>query len=211
MKSQINTPEINTKYDNARLIRALYPEIIKYSESVISKYLNAIYFFDSLTIKGTSIGGTYDIEFKSIYFPNRNGFNNKKYTRYFFKNAFHHEFSSILMRSNNFSEDDWRFANGESFQYEGDKDPTFSWMFLNGYVDPVDKNILYNRGLLNHYSETGVENDFNTYAELIFVNPKKMKKLIKKYPVIQRKYEVFREFYLSIDVGFAPVFDKIDG
>jgi hypothetical protein len=81
---------------------------------------------------------------------------------------------------------------------------------MQGDAEKIEPKFLHERGLIRQYAETGLENDFNTYAEVIFTKPKKMKKLISDYPIIKRKYEVFKDFYLSIDKDFAPVFDKID-
>ena len=108
------------------------------------------------------------------------------------------------------SEERWRSAHSNHFLYKADSDPAYEWMFLRGHIDPVDKYQLLDRGLLNQYSETSVENDFNTYAEVIFTEPKRMKKLIKKYPVIHRKYQIFKAFYLAIDPGFSKAFNLID-
>lgn len=159
---------------------------------------------------GAPYGGTYDVEKKAIYLvmTTGDGFRSSKSR---IKRTFHHELSSLLMEYHNFNENLWRAAHGDNFEYEKDKDPFYEWMYLHGHVDPVDEDELLDRGLLRQYAETGVENDFNIYASEIFTNPRKMKKLIKEYPIIKSKYEVFKAFYLSIDSGFAPVFKKIDG
>ncbi|MFT6388276.1 MAG: hypothetical protein ACJAUP_001654 [Cellvibrionaceae bacterium] len=82
---------------------------------------------------------------------------------------------------------------------------------MQGDADKISDEELYQRGLPKKYAGTCVENDFNTSAEVIFTEPRKMKNLIRQYPVIQRKHQVFKDFYLNIDKDFTPVFEKIDG
>ena len=105
----------------------------------------------------------------------------------------------------------WLDAIGENFHYAIEENPIYLWMELHGHTEPSNELLLLNRGLLNSYSDSGVENDFNSYAEVVFTNPKKMKRLIAEYPIVKRKYKVFKDFYMNIDQGFAPVFNKIDG
>jgi len=202
---------LNSVYDQSRLVRALKKEIRKYPHQLLSSYLEEVYFFEKITFQAASAAGLYSLETKSIYLSNKTNTLSLRIPKFLIQKTFHHELSSIFMGSYNFNHDLWRVAHGKNFQYEIDKDPTYYWMHMRGHTDPIDKEKLLERGMLRQYAETGVENDFNIYASEIFTNPRKMKKLIKEYPIIQRKYEVFKAFYLSIDVGFSPVFDKIDG
>ncbi|MBI3897632.1 MAG: hypothetical protein HY308_04955 [Gammaproteobacteria bacterium] len=113
----------------------------------------------------------------------------------------------MLKYSYNLSERDWKHASGSHFAYQFEDDP---YSFNSKITRKPDNESLYQRGLINFYSETGLENDFNTYAQTIFTYPKKMRVLIQRYPVIRDKYAVFKAFYLGIDKGFAPVFAAID-
>ena len=196
-------------YDISSCFRTVLGEIKKLKIN-LKQYFEYFYCFDELVVMGTPAGGTYSLEKKAIYLVITYG-NGNRVSKSRIKRTFHHELSSLLMEYYNFDNKLWRAAHGEGFQYEIDKDPFYMWMYLHGHTDPIDKETLYKRGLLRQYAETGVENDFNIYASIIFTNPRKMKRLIKEYPIIQRKYEVFREFYLSIDPGFSPVFEKIEG
>ena len=209
LADQTVVEEVQLEYFLVACFRAVEKEIKKIPMNNM-EYFKQIYCLEDLIVNGTPYGGTYDIDQKAVYLVTTYG-DGSRASKNLIKRTFHHELSSLLMKHYNFDNKLWRAAHGENFQYEMDKDPFYQWMHLHGHTDPIDKETLYKRGLLRQYAETGVENDFNIYASVIFTNPKKMKRLIKEYTIIQRKYEVFKEFYLSIDAGFSPVFEKIEG
>jgi len=197
--------------DFARFVRIITPEIKRYAPALIRQHVSTVYCLDKLTIGGGAVGGTYNIAQSSLYLLNKNNVLQRA-PSVWIKQVFHHELSSMLMKKHGFDEGAWRQAAGLAFRYQQDEDPSFGWMILHGYIDPVaDTTVFFKRGLLNQYSETGVENDFNTYAQFVFMRPEKMRSLIAQYPPIARKYQVFKDFYLGIDPGLAPVFAAIDG
>ena len=65
------------------------------------------------------------------------------------------------------------------------------------------------QGLVSSYGKANAENDINSYAELIFTEPKTMKAYIRKYPRIGPKYEMLKRFYLSASPEFSAVFNLI--
>ena len=159
--------------------------------------------------------GTYSVEKRSMYVFNVFQLHHSEWiTKINLHRIVHHEISSLLKLNYQFDNALWRSAMGPGFQYANDKDPWYQWKYVRGYIEPQEHSSereLLQRGLLRQYAETGVENDFNTYAEVIFGDPRRMRKLIRDYPIIARKYQVFKEFYMSIDPGFGPVFKKIEG
>jgi hypothetical protein len=68
-----------------------------------------------------------------------------------------------------------------------------------------------NEGLVSRYGKVNAENDINTYAELVFTQPEAIKNFIKKYPLMMNKYQILKQFYLSISPEFETVFNQIDG
>jgi len=196
--------------DFTRFVRILKPEIERYAPALIRQHLSYIYSFDTLLFDGAAAGGTYSRELNSLYLVTKNYPALQRAAAIEIKTIFHHEFSSILMHHYNFDEQAWRQAAGEGFRYKGDYDITFESLFFSNLIDAPPPEILFQRGLLHLYGETGVENDLNMYAENIFNDPKRMKTLIATYPAIARKYAVFKTFYLGIDPGLAPVFAAID-
>jgi len=198
--------------DFARFVRTITPAIQRYAPALMRQHLSSVYCLDALTLGGSILAGTYDSAQRSVYLVHKrtNASSPLRYSS-LIRQTFHHEFSSLLMKAHGFDEGAWRQAAGLAFRYEQDEDISFRWKLFRGYIDPVEDSVLFNRGLLRHYSETGVENDFNTYAQTIFVQPEVMRPLIAQYPIIARKYQLFKDFYLGIDPGLAPVFTAIEG
>ena len=206
---------VKSKFELAQSLSVFANEFLLYPASVLKRNLDNAYIVDDLILGGSKAGGTYSLDKRSLYLSNSFKNNNPTWLKKrYLTRKIHHEISSVLMKNYHFDTILWRTAMGEGFQYEIDKDPLYQWMFIGGYIEPDEfssEKELLQRGLLRQYAETGVENDFNTYAEVIFGEPKRMRKLIRDYPIIARKYQVFKEFYMSIDPGFGPVFKKIEG
>ncbi|BFM09784.1 hypothetical protein [Halioxenophilus aromaticivorans] len=206
---------VKNKFDFSQSISVIADSFSLYPATILNNNLNNAYIVDDLTLGGANVWGTYSIEKRSLYILNLFQYHYPQgEIKRNLEKMLHHEISSVLMKNHQFDTALWRSAIGEGFQYEIDKDPWYQWMLIRDYIEPEElssEKELLQRGLLRQYAETGVENDFNTYAEVIFGEPKRMRKLISDYPIIARKYQVFKEFYLSIDPGFAPVFAKIDG
>ena len=199
---------VDNIFDRSRFLRALSEDIEKYPKDIIKNNLTTLYLINNFTIKGAKVSGSYNVEKQAIYLLNSHSYRISKER---IKKTFHHEMSSILKNNYHFNKNLWRAAAGDKFLYKVEEDPAYLWMQLHGHTEKIDQQTLLARGLLRQYGETGIENDFNIYAAEIFTNPQRIKKLIGLYPIIQRKYQVFKDFYLSIDPGFAPVFYKIDG
>ncbi|MBI3897630.1 MAG: hypothetical protein HY308_04945 [Gammaproteobacteria bacterium] len=193
----------------SQVVHALTLAIEKYPASLIRREIKGIVLLETLTVNSFPYGGTYDAPTKRLFIA-RKGNKGAAPGVNFLQETFHHEFSSLLKRSHPFSEQDWKNASGQNFTYRIEKDPGLFINMAHGLTEKPDDATLYQRGLLNFYSETGLENDFNAYAETVFTHPLKVRALIRQYPVIRDKYAVFKTFYLGIDKGFAPVFAAID-
>ncbi|MBI3897628.1 MAG: hypothetical protein HY308_04935 [Gammaproteobacteria bacterium] len=185
----------------SQMIHALTLALEKYPPDLIRKEIKEFVLLETLTVNSFPYGGTYDKSTKQVFITRKNNE---------LQESFHHEFSSLLKHAYRFPEQDWKKANGRHFSYRIESEPQFFVKVMHDLVEVPGKEALYQRGLLNFYSETGLENDFNVYAETVFAHPKEMRALIQQYPVIRNKYAVFKTFYLTIDKRFAPVFAEID-
>jgi len=121
------------------------------------------------------------------------------------RHTFHHEFSSILMRKYRFDMIGFMAYSGTDFEYWFDQAKILDSTHIGYYAD---SNLL-EQGLLTYYSQTSPENDYNTYAEIVFSEPKRMSEYCSTYKRIESKYEHVKAFYLKISADFQPVFDKI--
>lgn len=119
--------------------------------------------------------------------------------------TFHHEFSSILMRKYRFDMIGFMAYNGTDFEYWHDEERILSSTHTGNYTSGP----LWDEGLLRYYSQTSPENDYNSYVEMIFTNPKKMSEYCSVNERIENKYEHVKAFYLKISADLQPVFDQV--
>ncbi len=179
-----------------------YPDLLektlsKYPVKVIDQYLDAIYFAKEIDNNGFKYGGSYDIYRRIMYLVNDD--NTDEFSIW----AFHHEFSSLLLRSRSFHLNPWTDHNPKDFKYlykiySSTKD---TMKHVSFDVEPTANE--YKDGFMTFYGRTNFENDFNEYSGMIFTYPKKTKKLMNTFPRIRAKFLVWLKFYQSIDPIFT--------
>ena len=64
-------------------------------------------------------------------------------------------------------------------------------------------------GFLSAYARSTVENDFNTYAEFIFMKPQELKSYAIKYEVTRDKLATIIRAYEDYDPRFAQYFTDV--
>jgi hypothetical protein len=181
-------------------VLARYPDLLqtalkKYPVEVIKKYLNAIQFAGEIEAEGVpSYWGTYD-PFRRIIYLVDNGTKNDDQSM----GTFHHEFSSLLLKSHSFFINPWTDHNPKNFEYFRDIYDDFETMEKNRDVI-TDYNEM---GMVTNYGLTSFENDFNEYASMIFTYPQKFKKIMNQYPRVRGKFLVWLKFYQRIDPIFT--------
>ena len=185
-----------------------YIEIVKkalqkYPSDLIRKQLKTIYIGGPYQENDAIITGMYGQGVLYLFYNHSGGDNNPL----FLEQTFHHEFSSILIHQYNFDAFGWLKLNPEDFSYIINPEKIDDYM--NSIQSYEADDALLAQGLVSRYGKTNAENDINTYAELIFTQPEKMKNFITKYPVIAQKYQMLKRFYLSISPQFKPVFAMI--
>jgi len=188
----------------ARYAKILPQVLSQYPPEVFKTHIETIKLSKILSFYSTRYGGsTVD---KIIYLTDDgrdNGFSD-----FFIRQTFHHEFSSVLMKSRDFPTQKWLDANSPEVKYE-----TNFENFLKSISkdrDLVGNDYFYQRGMMSKYSYSTLENDFNLFAQTVFNEPERMKDLIRQYLIIKRKYEILKEFYLSISPEFSTTFKLID-
>jgi hypothetical protein len=104
--------------------------------------------------------------------------------------AFHHELSSFVLRKSNsidawaaFAPTSWRFASTN-------EEALFSGAAMAPALDT---------GFLSAYGATSPENDFNTYAERIFTQPKELVGLACRHPLVRKKLLFVLQTYVALD------------
>ncbi len=169
----------------------------RYPVELVKKNLKAVYFAKELNFYGVQFGGTNSQD--TIYLANRG--ERQGFTGEYLVSAFHHEFSSILLRNywDKFDEDAWFDANAPGVEYrdggviairDGMSDTTFKAKYN------VD-------GFLNEYGNASLEEDFNTFAEALFGSDRTFWTLVDRYPRLAKKKDLIVAFYGKLDPMFT--------
>lgn len=184
-----------------------------YPTGFLNDNLDAVVVLKSLSYQGVGFGGTFTHpqegkKRKKIIYLTINEMNSGTNAAYV-QEVFHHELSSILMRSHGFSKASWHNANPEGFHYQYEDNESGGFLALKkGLNQNQPLESYYQQGLLNVYASTHIEEDFNSYSEHIMTYPKKVKTLCKKHPAIKRKVAIWLDYYQSIEPRFkdTPTF-----
>lgn len=179
-----------------RAVSILSQELKKYPPEVIRSNLKSIYLLKSLSFYGVEYGGTS--LGRSLYLTA--GDRSEGYSEYYFSSLIHHELSSLLFKVYAFPEEKWSAINPKDFHYAKSDQEILNAIETHADLEGSDK--LYHNGFLADYGKSTLENDFNLYAELAFVDPKKLHTLSKKYPIIKKKAELVKKFYMNISGDF---------
>ena len=182
-------------------VLARYPHILKkafakYPDQIIKTYLKAIHFAGEIDQHGFKCSGSYD-PYRKIVFLVNSGNQSEQYSI----STFHHEFSSLLLKSHSFFLNPWVDLNPEDFKYA--YETTEDKLKTYNSASSVGTDVDYERGFMDSYGQTEFENDFNEYSAMIFTYPEKFKKIMNKYPRVRGKFLVWLDFYQKIDPAFT--------
>lgn len=179
-----------------RFLTILPVELTKYPAKLIKSDLHAIALSSSLSLYGIEYGGSNSGKriYMTVLSPEQG------YTDEYIKRTIHHEFSSILIRDHKFPLREWRAALPEGVRYLDSIDKEVKTIEVGRDISLASRKLL-EQGFLSSYGRTNYINDVNTYAELLFVEPNKIKLLANKYRIIGIKYNLLIEFYKNLDVN----------
>ncbi len=162
----------------------------KYPVPVLQQNLKKIYVLNELSFYGINYGGTntHNVVYLVHHF----------YTKDFVESTFHHEFGAVLMYNYNFDSTAFKALLPDSVSYG------------NGGLDALQsgKSSLYldyelvEKGFLNEYGSSCIEEDYCTICEQLFKPDVDFWNIYDKYPVIHKKIKFIIDFYHSIDTTF---------
>ena len=160
----------------------------KYPTKLLNAELQRIYMVGQIECYGVHYSGTNSSYL--VYIANKKNHEIEK--------TFHHEFSSILLRNHPASFDDfkWKMLSPEI------ADQNSAYAIKRGlYSTDRSKpdSSLYEKGYLDLYALSNVENDFNMYAENIFAGGEEFWKLVDRYPKIKQKTGLVINFYSAVN------------
>ena len=120
----------------------------------------------------------------------------------------HHEISSVLLHAHRSRLDEARYraALPAGFRYAEDQDSRVWLQPLRGWEFDVSLGYLES-GFLEPWAMRCFEQDFNSYAEELFVRPPRLLRMFAPESLVGRKARVVRDFYISIDPRFAELFE----
>lgn len=191
------------KYEDAdqKMIDMAIPGIrkffVSYNEAFLKGKIESIMLFKNIKYLNSNVGGLSDgdtiwLSLKDL--PQESL--NKRYSE-----VLHHEFSSNVYKHISYTK---RIIwNKISFAYH--YTVSFIKKCLNdpSFASSATDDIL-SGGFITNYALTNDENDFNVYAETLFTEPEKLKRLKNTYPNIKIKLEKLKEYYREL--GFKGKF-----
>jgi hypothetical protein len=177
--------------DAKRIVPLIREFASVYGASTLHDHLTDIYLLGSLECYGKTYGGTNSTS--AIYL--HVGSEHDGYDAEYLLSTMHAEFSSILLREHVFPTEEWEAMNPPGFEY------------LNNAVSMLDEPgisekpspELFCGGFLTRYGASDLEDDFNEYAGLIFVEPKELCQYRIKCKAIADKAWLATEFYKAVD------------
>jgi hypothetical protein len=176
-----------------RLIPIIDKFLMRQPKAVIKKNLKDIYLTKTLKFYGKTFGASNS---RTAIYLHNNGSKRPSYDEYL-EEGLHHEFSSILMRNYEFPKDRWSKVNPSDFSYGHSGVEVLGEKGLHGQSEEQ-----LERGFVEKYCESTMENDFNVVAAWLFVKPEELKNLAEKYERVAAKRRLAIEFYKSVDKSY---------
>jgi len=172
----------------------------KYPVEVLNKNLRTIYVLKSIEFYGQVYGGTNST---AIVYLGNNGVENG-YTDTFVEQSFHHEFSSILLRNfpSRFKKSEWTSVNRLSYGEGGVQ------ALMNSKDSQEFDSTFNSNGFLHEYATSSMENDFNSFAENLFMPEKEFWNLVEADAGLTKKLNVIIDFYHQINEQFTKEYFK---
>jgi hypothetical protein len=187
--------------------RALEAAMDRYPAGFLGANLSLVVVFRSLEYNGLSPAGTY--LFDQVYLA-AGEYPAGEPRDIRIAQIFHHEVSSILLHRHRhlFDEARFRAANFPGFVYTDEADGADPVLAVNRQhtaagSTPSLPELAW--GFLVPYARTHVEQDFNTYAEILLWRPDLLLNLFAPDSPVGRKARVVRDFYIAIDKRFEAV------
>jgi len=76
------------------------------------------------------------------------------------------------------------------------------------YASAKDLSAITALGFVSDYGMSGIENDINTYAELLLSEPEKLINLSRSSPLVEQKTKLIVQFYARLHDGFTDYFSS---
>jgi hypothetical protein len=180
--------------------RIIISALDKYPAQFLKYNLKNVYILKSLSYSGVSAGGTNS--FDCVYIANDGV--NMGYTDIIIEKEFHHEFSSIVLRNYwyIFKESAWRQSNPAGFVYFDEAGGGVG-AIKEGKTSSVFSVQAHESGFLYEYAQSTLENDFNSFAENIFMGEEDFFRTVEQYEKLKMKLDLIISLYNTIHPQFT--------
>ncbi len=168
-----------------------------YPEKCLGRIIKAIFIAGKITIDGAEAGGTYGLDWVFLAAPKNVSPETRALTA---ELGVHHETSSFLWIRNPKLQRDFTALAPAGWRFQ---DTAADEISRNGNSAPAPET-----GFLSAYGATTAENDFNTYAEILFSDPDRMKKLAEATPLVAKKLALVAAAYVAADARLDEQFRK---
>lgn len=197
MDKEINAK--GTNLDSNEIVRGkkiIAKALLKYPVELVKSNLRKIYILKSLEFYGVPYGGTNSIS--CIYLSNKGI--QEGYTDFWIEQNFHAEFSSIFLRNYSFLFDKtkWISNNDPDIKYGNSGVDAIK----NGKAITSFDMELNKKGILSLYATASIEEDFNSYAENLFLSSLGFWEITNVHHKVKEKMMQVVDFYNSINKNF---------
>ena len=164
--------------------RIIISALDKYPIQFLKYNLKSVYVLKSMSFFGVNYGGTNSVD--CVYVANDG--EDMGYTDIIIEQEFHHEFSSILFFKYGyiFNESGWRQVNPAGFEYF-DEVTGGAGAIKEGRASQEFDPKAHEAGFLYEYAQSTVENDFNSFAENIFMGNENFFETVERYEKLKMK------------------------
>jgi hypothetical protein len=200
-KIRIDRAEKNHVY---AALKGIGSALEMYPPMLVRKYLTALFIARTLEINGVTGAAMFANSWIYVAVPSRDELGIKSYEL-----SLHHEFSSLLFYGGEFPTIRWHLVNEPEFQYLDNQADIIKAAYPSNRKDPKQAETWYAAGFVSDYGMASMENDVNSFAELIMGDPDKLRLLCEKYPKIAQKKKVLVQFYTKLAPEMSTYFNSV--
>jgi hypothetical protein len=175
-----------------------------YPPMLVRKYLAAVFIARTLEINGVTGAAMFANSWIYVAVPARDELGNKSYEL-----SLHHELSSLLFYGGEFPTIRWHLVNEPEFQYLDNQVDIIKAAALSNRKDPEQAETWHAAGFVSDYGMASMENDVNTFAELMMGDPDKLLLLCNEYPKIAQKKNILIQFYTKLAPEMSTYFNRV--
>lgn len=179
--------------DQAQLaLQGAHEALGTYPPALVRPLLQELWIVGGLEIRGYPVGGTYLGPRMLLASDHLRTAADRIHAERFF----HHEFSSYLFLQPGFPEAAWLAANAPEAAYLPDYEALLE--ATQEHAPAAEAETWRRQGFVSDYGRSSLENDVNTYAELLMADPAELLRLGDAFPRIAIKARLLAGYYAGL-------------